>query len=69
MMQYYKIIRLLNIEKKKEFCNLGEYIMGRLDVFVCNYSGVVEQNVLELWDRFFFYDWFIKLNQFDLILE
>lgn len=43
--------------------------MGRLDVFVCNYSGVVEQNVLELWDRFFFYDWFIKLNQFDLILE
>lgn len=43
--------------------------MGRLDAFVCNYSGAAEQNALESWDRFSFHDWLIKLNQPDLILE
>lgn len=43
--------------------------MGRLDAFVCNYSGATEQNALESWNRFSFHDWLIKLNQADLILE
>lgn len=42
---------------------------GRLDAFVCNYSGATEQNALESWDRFSFHDWLIKLNHADLILE
>ena len=37
--------------------------MGRLDAFVCNYSGATEQNALESWDRFSFHDWLIQLSQ------
>lgn len=44
-------------------------MMGRLDAFVCNYSGATEQNALESWDRFSFHDWLIKLNQAALILD
>lgn len=43
--------------------------MGRLDAFVCNYSGAAEQNALQSRDRLSFHDWLIKLNRTDLILE
>lgn len=57
MMQYYKITRLSKLGEK--FYNSGEHVMGRLDTFVCNYSGATEQNALESWDRFSFHDWLI----------
>lgn len=68
MMQYHKITRLSNTEKKESY-NSREHMMDRLDAFVCNYRGATEQNALESWDRFSFHDWLIKLNQADLILE
>lgn len=67
MMYYHKIIKYR--KKKTESCISEEHVMGRLDAFVCNYSGATEQNALESWNRFSFHDWLIKLNQADLILE
>jgi len=60
MMQHYEITRLSKLGGK--ICNSGEHMTGRLDAFVCNYSGATEQ-CFAVMDRFSFHDWLIQLCQ------